>query len=137
MPGHYAVTFSHKRNKKLQGVNLQYKKIFWPEEKRWIRLRVSTKVGLLCAIIIHTSCRFEPGLTGSRLVDSVVGGNINCHWHASSWQSPRHAASNAKQSMRKLDYPVLFGDESSSRETNKSSSLHMMSSWMLTSAMSG
>jgi large subunit ribosomal protein L28 len=38
-----AVTFSHKRNKKLQGVNLQYKRLFWPEEKRWIRLRLSTK----------------------------------------------------------------------------------------------
>ena len=40
-----AVTFSHKRIKKLQGVNLQYKKVFWPEEKRWVRLRISTKVG--------------------------------------------------------------------------------------------
>ena len=41
-----AVTFSHRRIKKLQGVNLQYKKVFWPEEKRWVRLRISTKVGL-------------------------------------------------------------------------------------------
>ncbi|KAK9819729.1 hypothetical protein WJX72_001689 [[Myrmecia] bisecta] len=39
----YVVTFSHKRNKKLQEVNLQYKKIFWPEAKRWVKLRVSTK----------------------------------------------------------------------------------------------
>ena len=38
-----AVTFSHKRNKKLQGVNLQYKRLFWPEAKRWVRLRLSTK----------------------------------------------------------------------------------------------
>ncbi len=38
------VTFSHKRNKKLQGANLQYKRLFWPEEKRWVRMRISTKV---------------------------------------------------------------------------------------------
>jgi large subunit ribosomal protein L28 len=30
----YVVTFSHKRNKKLQQVNLQYKKVFWPEGQR-------------------------------------------------------------------------------------------------------
>lgn len=39
----YVVTFSHKRNKKLQGANLQYKRLFWPEEKRWVRMRISTK----------------------------------------------------------------------------------------------
>lgn len=38
------VTFSHKRNKKLQHVNLQYKKVFWPEGQRWVKLRISTKV---------------------------------------------------------------------------------------------
>lgn len=30
----YNVTFSHKRNKKLQQVNLQYKKVYWPEGQR-------------------------------------------------------------------------------------------------------
>lgn len=30
----YVVTFSHKRNKKLQQVNLQYKKVYWPEGQR-------------------------------------------------------------------------------------------------------
>ena len=39
-----AVTFSHKRNKKLQEVNLQYKRVFWPEEQRWVRLRISARV---------------------------------------------------------------------------------------------
>lgn len=39
----YVVTFSHKRNKKLQQVNLQYKKIYWPEGQRWVQLRVSTR----------------------------------------------------------------------------------------------
>lgn len=39
----YVVTFSHKRNKKLQQANLQYKKIFWPEGQRWVKLRVCTK----------------------------------------------------------------------------------------------
>ena len=39
-----AVTFSHKRNKKLQEVNLQYKRVYWPEEQRWVRLRISARV---------------------------------------------------------------------------------------------
>lgn len=30
----YVVTFSHKRNKKLQQANLQYKKVYWPEGQR-------------------------------------------------------------------------------------------------------
>jgi large subunit ribosomal protein L28 len=39
----YVVTFSHKRNKKLQHANLQYKKIYWPEGQRWVKLRVCTR----------------------------------------------------------------------------------------------
>ncbi len=38
------MTFSHKRNKKLQEVNLQYKRLYWPEKQRWVRLRVSARV---------------------------------------------------------------------------------------------
>ncbi len=38
----YAVTFSHKRNHKLQQPNLQYKKVYWPEGKRWVKLRITT-----------------------------------------------------------------------------------------------
>jgi large subunit ribosomal protein L28 len=37
------VTFSHKRNKKLQQPNLQYKKVYWPEGQRWVKLRICTK----------------------------------------------------------------------------------------------
>uniref|UniRef100_A0A7R9XQ07 Large ribosomal subunit protein bL28c n=3 Tax=Ostreococcus sp. 'lucimarinus' TaxID=242159 RepID=A0A7R9XQ07_9CHLO len=36
------VSFSHIRNKTLQQVNLQYKRIYWPEQKRYVRLRIST-----------------------------------------------------------------------------------------------
>ena len=39
----WTVSFSHIRNKKLQGVNLQYKRVYWPEKQRYIRLRISTK----------------------------------------------------------------------------------------------
>jgi large subunit ribosomal protein L28 len=39
----YAVSHSHRRNKKLQQVNLQSKRIWWEEGKRWVRLRISTK----------------------------------------------------------------------------------------------
>ena len=39
----YAVSHSHRRTKKLQGVNLQWKRVWWPEGKRWVKLRLSTK----------------------------------------------------------------------------------------------
>jgi large subunit ribosomal protein L28 len=39
----YAVSHSHRRTKKVQDVNLQWKRIWWPEGKRWVRLRLSTK----------------------------------------------------------------------------------------------
>lgn len=39
----YAVSHSHRRNKKLQEVNLQWKRVWWPEGNRWVRLRLSTK----------------------------------------------------------------------------------------------
>ncbi|MBR8830587.1 MAG: 50S ribosomal protein L28 [Chroococcopsis gigantea SAG 12.99] len=39
----YAVSHSHRRTKKLQEVNLQWKRFWWEEGKRWVRLRLSTK----------------------------------------------------------------------------------------------
>ena len=39
----YAVSHSHRRTKKVQGVNLQWKRVWWPEGKRWVKLRLSTK----------------------------------------------------------------------------------------------
>jgi large subunit ribosomal protein L28 len=39
----YAVSHSHRRTKKLQGVNLQEKRIWWPEGKRFVKLQLSTK----------------------------------------------------------------------------------------------
>jgi large subunit ribosomal protein L28 len=36
------VSFSHIRTKTLQQANLQYKRIYWPEQKRYVRLRIST-----------------------------------------------------------------------------------------------
>lgn len=38
----FAVSHSHRRTKKLQEANLQYKRVWWEEGKRWIRLRIST-----------------------------------------------------------------------------------------------
>ena len=38
-----AVSHSHRRTKKLQQVNLQWKRIWWAEGNRFVRLRVSTK----------------------------------------------------------------------------------------------
>jgi large subunit ribosomal protein L28 len=39
----FAVSHSHRRTKKVQEVNLQWKRIWWAEGKRWVRLRLSTK----------------------------------------------------------------------------------------------
>ena len=38
-----AVSHSHIRTKKLQQANLQYRKLWWAEGKRWIKLRVTTR----------------------------------------------------------------------------------------------
>ena len=39
----YAVSHSHRRNKKLQEANLQEKRVWWPQGNRWVKLRLSTK----------------------------------------------------------------------------------------------
>ncbi len=39
----YAVSHSHRRTKKVQEVNLQWKRLWWAEGKRFVRLRLSTK----------------------------------------------------------------------------------------------
>ena len=39
----YAVSHSHRRTKKMQEANLQEKRVWSPQEKRWIKLRLSTK----------------------------------------------------------------------------------------------
>lgn len=39
----YAVSHSHRRTKRLQEANLQWKRVWWPQGKRWVRLRLSTK----------------------------------------------------------------------------------------------
>ena len=39
----YTVSHSHVRTKKRQNVNLQSKKIWLKQERKWIRLRISTK----------------------------------------------------------------------------------------------
>lgn len=39
----YAVSHSHVRTKRLQNVNLQEKRIWWPEGNRFVKLRISVK----------------------------------------------------------------------------------------------
>lgn len=39
----YAISHSHRRTKKLQQANLQTKRVWWPQGKRWVKLRLSTK----------------------------------------------------------------------------------------------
>jgi large subunit ribosomal protein L28 len=38
-----AVSHAHNRNKKLQQVNLQWKRVWWEEGNRFVRLKLSTK----------------------------------------------------------------------------------------------
>lgn len=37
------VTFSHTRNHKVQKVNLQWKRMWWEEGNRFVKMRISTK----------------------------------------------------------------------------------------------
>ena len=39
----YAVSHSHRRTKKLQEANLQWKRVWWPQGNRCVKLRLSTK----------------------------------------------------------------------------------------------
>ncbi|MGL6280967.1 MAG: 50S ribosomal protein L28 [Microcoleaceae cyanobacterium] len=39
----FAVSHSHVRTHKLQEVNLQWKRVWWEQGNRWVRLRLSTK----------------------------------------------------------------------------------------------
>lgn len=39
----FAISHSHRRTKKLQQANLQTKRIWWPQGKRWVKLKLSTK----------------------------------------------------------------------------------------------
>jgi large subunit ribosomal protein L28 len=38
-----SVSHSHRRTHRLQEVNLQDKRIWWPQGNRWVKLRLSTK----------------------------------------------------------------------------------------------
>ena len=71
----YNVTFSHKRNKKLQGVNLQEKKVYWPAKQRWVTLKLSTKVR--CAAVTSPCCPVEESC-------ATVLGSCKC-LHAHVW----------------------------------------------------
>lgn len=39
----YAVSHSHRRTKRLQHANIQSKRVWWPQGKRWVKLNLSTK----------------------------------------------------------------------------------------------
>lgn len=39
----FAVSHSHRRTKKLQQANLQWKRVWWAEGNRFVRLKLSTK----------------------------------------------------------------------------------------------
>ena len=39
----FAVSHSHRRTKRLQQPNLQWKRVWWPQGNRWVKLHISTK----------------------------------------------------------------------------------------------
>lgn len=40
----FSISFSHKRNKKIQYPNLQKRKVYWARGQRWVKMKISTKV---------------------------------------------------------------------------------------------
>ena len=40
----YSISHSHIKTKKMQNINLQKKKIWSRSQKRWIKMRISTKI---------------------------------------------------------------------------------------------
>ena len=39
----FSISHSHRRTKRLQQPNLQWKRVWWTEGNRWVKLRLSTK----------------------------------------------------------------------------------------------
>lgn len=39
----FAISHSHRRTKKLQEANLQWKRVWWAQGNRWVKLLISTK----------------------------------------------------------------------------------------------
>nr|UEQ12123.1 ribosomal protein L28 [Batrachospermum sp.] len=39
----YSISHSHVRTKKIQQVNLQNKKVWFTDQKKWIKMKISTK----------------------------------------------------------------------------------------------
>ncbi len=39
----FTISHSHRRTRKFQEANLQEKRVWWAEGKRWVKLRLSTK----------------------------------------------------------------------------------------------
>lgn len=39
----FSVSHSHRRTKRLQNANLQTKRVWWAEGKRWVKLLISTR----------------------------------------------------------------------------------------------
>lgn len=39
----YAISHSHRRTKKVQEANLQWKRVWWSQGNRWVTLHLSTK----------------------------------------------------------------------------------------------
>lgn len=62
-----AVSHSHRRTKKLQEVNLQWKRVWWAEGKRWVKLRLSTKAIKTLEIKSLSAFAKEAGINLGRL----------------------------------------------------------------------
>ncbi len=50
-----SISFSHIRNHKVQQVNLQWKRVFWPEGNCMVRLRLSTKAIKTLKTKVHSA----------------------------------------------------------------------------------
>lgn len=97
----YNVTFSHKRNKKLQGVNLQEKKVFWPAKQRWVTLKLSTRVRRFPNVCNEHLAVKSPALHHHRHVACRVCWNICLSWHVCNMQAIKTIEKKGLETMAK------------------------------------
>jgi large subunit ribosomal protein L28 len=106
----YTVSFSHKRDKHLQQANLQYKRVYWEREERWIRMRISTNAMKTIAKARELALRAARCLGAHAAASACADADANAHCHAQVGLE-----SMAKDAGLDL-YSMRFEDASESRK---------------------
>eukprot|EP00746_Dinoflagellata_sp_MGD_P150436 gnl/MRDRNA2_/MRDRNA2_82313_c0_seq1.p1 gnl/MRDRNA2_/MRDRNA2_82313_c0~~gnl/MRDRNA2_/MRDRNA2_82313_c0_seq1.p1 ORF type:complete len:208 (-),score=10.86 gnl/MRDRNA2_/MRDRNA2_82313_c0_seq1:150-773(-) len=97
-----AVSFSNKKSRKWQQVNLQNKKIFWPEGKRFVQLRISARTMRTIEKKGISSLAQIAGINLKKLpFDDVRGPRLEYLTSSSTMKVPR--AKNTKNKMKNAE----------------------------------